>query len=93
MINNHCFFYKIVGKSSSALEVHVVGKPSMPYDRLTVTNLSKTGCRLNWQPPKDDGGLPIEYIVEKFTAHSDSWGAHVRYSGAHLKAYEYIFLK
>jgi hypothetical protein len=71
-----CTATNMEGKSSSALEVRVVGKPSMPYDRLTVTNLSKTGCRLNWQPPKDDGGLPIEYIVEKFTAHSDSWGVH-----------------
>ena len=71
------FFQYFVGKSSCAIEINVVSKPSMPDDRLLVCNISKTGCRLNWQPPKDNGGLPIEYIIEKFTAQSDSWAVFV----------------
>ena len=57
----------------------MVGKPAMPEDRLMVSNVSKTGCRVSWQAPKDNGGLPIEYIIEKFTAQSDSWAIHVRF--------------
>ena len=65
------------GKASCAIEICVVGRPSMPNDRLLVSNVSKTGCRLNWQAPLDNGGLPIEYIIEKYTAQSDSWAVHV----------------
>ena len=51
----------------------------MPEDRLMISNVSKTGCRVMWQAPKDNGGLPIEFIIEKFTAHTDSWAIHVSF--------------
>jgi len=71
-----CTATNMEGKSSCAIEINVVDKPSMPEDRLMVSNVSKTGCRVSWQAPKDNGGLPIEYIIEKFTAQSDSWAIH-----------------
>ena len=55
----------------------MVSKPSMPQDRLLVSNVSNTGCRLNWKAPKDDGGLPVKYVIEKFVAQADSWAVHV----------------
>ena len=72
-----CTATNMEGKASAGIEINVVGKPSMPQDRLLVSNITKTGCRLNWQLPKDDGGLPIEYIIEKYTQQSDSWTVHV----------------
>ena len=72
-----CTATNMEGKATCGVEIVVVGKPSMPDDRLLVSNISKNSCRLNWQAPKDNGGLPLEYIVEKFSAQSDSWTVHV----------------
>ena len=55
-----------------------------------ISNVSKTGCRVTWQHPKDNGGLPIEYIIEKFTAHTDSWAVHVRFF-LNLFLFRYLF--
>ena len=63
------------GKASNQLEITVVGKPSMCQDRLIVSNITQSSCRLNWEPPKDDGGLPLKYIIEKHA--NDSWTVHV----------------
>ncbi len=52
----------------------------MPQDRLLVSNVSRSGCRLTWQAPLDNGGLPIEYLVEKFVAAADAWSAHVSHA-------------
>lgn len=31
-----------------------------------MTDVHAEGCKLNWNPPADDGGQPIEkYVVEK----------------------------
>ena len=51
----------------------VVGRPSAPQDRLLVSNIHRNGCKLTWQPPADDGGLPVEYAVEKFIMHANAW--------------------
>jgi len=41
-------------------------KPSPPGGPLKVTDVHAEGCKLNWNPPADDGGQPIEkYVVEK----------------------------
>jgi hypothetical protein len=73
-----CTATNMVGKSSSNIEIKVVAKPSMPEDRLLVSNVSRGGCRLTWQPAKDNGGQHLEYVIEKFVAQSDSWSVHVR---------------
>ena len=56
----------ILGSAKASIKINVVGKPSMPEDRLLVSNIHRNGCRLNWKESKDDGGLPVEYIVEKY---------------------------
>ena len=72
-----CSATNMEGKSSCSIEVSIVAKPEMPQDRLLVSNISRSSCRLNWKAPKDDGGLPLEYIIEKYTANGDSWAVHV----------------
>ena len=66
------------GQATNQLEVSVVAKPPMCQDRLLVSNITSSSCRLTWQPPKDDGGLPLRYIIEKYTSSGDSWTVHVR---------------
>ena len=42
-------------------------KPSAPEGPLEISDVHKEGCKLKWNPPEDDGGVPItEYLVEKF---------------------------
>ena len=57
------------------LDIIVVSKPGMCDDRLLVSNVTQSSCRLTWQPPKDDGGLQLKYIVEKCS--EGNWSVHV----------------
>ena len=61
------------GAHKVSIQLIVHGRPSSPEDRLIVSNIHSSGCRLTWQASKDDGGLPLEYQVEKFIVASDSW--------------------
>ena len=46
------------------------GPPEAP----TVLDVSKTGCVVAWQPPKEDGGSPVTgYQVERCLAKTDRW--------------------
>lgn len=37
-------------------------------------NITKDGCKLKWEKPKDDGGLPItSYVVEKMDLQTGRW--------------------
>ena len=38
-----------------------------------MSNVSATGCKLSWEKSKDSGGLPLEYLIEKFCVASDAW--------------------
>ena len=73
-----CKATNMEGQATNQLEVSVVAKPPMCQDRLLVSNITSSSCRLTWQPPKDDGGLPLRYIIEKYTSSGDSWTVHVR---------------
>lgn len=42
-----------------------LGKPSRPEGPLDVSNVTKTGCKLKWKKPADDGGSPIKVIINK----------------------------
>ena len=55
-----------VGKDEATVEVTILGKPSRPEGPLQVTDVHKEGCKVKWDKPKDDGGLPITaYVLEK----------------------------
>ena len=68
-----CEASNLHGKARSTITLSVVGRPSPPEDRLVVSNISCTGCKLSWRPCKDAGGLPVEYLVETYVALADTW--------------------
>ena len=35
-------------------------------------DLRKDGCRLQWEASKSDGGVPLEYVVERFLVGAES---------------------
>ncbi|KJH43663.1 fibronectin type III domain protein [Dictyocaulus viviparus] len=54
------------GSDVHGVDVIVLGKPSAPEGPLEVSNVFEDKCDLEWKPPKDDGGMPIDhYDIEK----------------------------
>lgn len=48
--------------------------PGKPKGPLKVSDVTKKGCKLKWEKPEDDGGLPIqEYLVEKQDPTTGRW--------------------
>lgn len=63
----------IHGKDMAEVRVYVLDRPGPPQD-FEVSGIYKNGCQLNWNPPKDDGGSPIEsYTVEKLDIDTNIW--------------------
>ncbi|KAG8239130.1 hypothetical protein J437_LFUL018920 [Ladona fulva] len=62
------------GKDEATVEVIVLDKPGKPEGPLEVSDVHKEGCKLKWNKPKDDGGLPLtSYIVEKMDTATGRW--------------------
>ena len=62
-----------VGKDEATVEVNILGKPGKP-DSIQVSDVRKDGCKVKWDKPKDDGGLPISgYVVEKMEVGTGKW--------------------
>lgn len=62
------------GKDSVEVKVTVIDKPSAPQGPLTPKNISATEVGLDWKPPLDDGGVPIEkYVIEKMDEATGRW--------------------
>lgn len=78
-LRKHSGVYKIVatnqhGRDEAEVSITVISKPGKPEGPLEVSGIHKEGCKLNWKPPKDDGGVPVEgYIVEKFDPDMGLW--------------------
>ena len=53
----------------------------MKNRNLKTVVIFRSGCRLTWGACKDDGGLPVEYVVEKFVAAADAWSKAGQVSG------------
>lgn len=54
--------------------IHFLAKPSKPEGPLEIEDVTAKGCKLKWQPPKDDGGTPLEgYQVEKLDVLTGRW--------------------
>lgn len=63
----HCLYY-------TNIEVFQKGKPTKPKGPLDVSNVHDTGCKLKWDAPEDDGGMPIkEYEIEKMDLATGKW--------------------
>ena len=51
-----------------------VDKPSAPQGPLEATETTPNAIKLQWKPPKDDGGARIEhYVLEKRPKGSNKW--------------------
>ena len=62
------------GKDEANVEVVVIDKPGTPGGPLKATNVHADGLTLEWNPPADDGGVPVEhYIVEKMDEATGRW--------------------
>lgn len=62
------------GKDEASIEILVLDKPSKPEGPLKVSDVHKEGCTLKWNPPLDDGGVPLEhYVVEKMDTETGRW--------------------
>lgn len=62
------------GTDEATVEVIILDKPSKPEGPLEVSDVHKEGCKLQWNKPKDDGGLPLTaYIVEKMDVATGRW--------------------
>ncbi|KAF0296563.1 Twitchin [Amphibalanus amphitrite] len=62
------------GEDEASIQIVVISKPSAPEGPLEVSDVHKEGCKLNWKPPADDGGEPIEgYVIEKFDPDVGVW--------------------
>uniref|UniRef100_A0A0K0CTJ0 non-specific serine/threonine protein kinase n=1 Tax=Angiostrongylus cantonensis TaxID=6313 RepID=A0A0K0CTJ0_ANGCA len=75
----HAGKYTLTAKNSNGTDTHsveviVLGKPSAPEGPLEVSNVFEDKCDLEWKPPKDDGGVPIDhYEVEKLDMATGRW--------------------
>lgn len=62
------------GKDSADVEVIVIDKPGAPGGPLKAKNVHADGLTLEWNPPADDGGTPVEhYVVEKMDEATGRW--------------------
>lgn len=75
----HTGTYKIYAENSSGsdeapVEIIILDRPGKPEGPLEVSDVHKEGCKLKWNKPKDDGGLPLtSYVVEKQDTATGRW--------------------
>lgn len=62
------------GHDEASLEITVLDKPGKPEGPLRISDVHKEGCKLKWNPPLDDGGVPIDhYLIEKMDVETGRW--------------------
>ncbi|XP_052558447.1 immunoglobulin-like and fibronectin type III domain-containing protein 1 isoform X22 [Tympanuchus pallidicinctus] len=74
-----CGDYKVRLKNDSGildidLKVEVIDKPQRPAGPLKIVESSANDVTIQWNPPKDDGGKPVQnYIIEKQQVGKSDW--------------------
>ncbi|NXN08467.1 IGFN1 protein, partial [Indicator maculatus] len=74
-----CGDYKVRLKNDSGvleinLKLLVVDKPQPPEGPLKVVESSADSITIEWKPPRDDGGKPLQrYLVERQQAGKNEW--------------------
>lgn len=62
------------GTDEATININILDKPSPPEGPLEVSDVHADRVKLSWNPPKDDGGLPIEnYMIEKMDVDTGRW--------------------
>lgn len=75
----HAGVWKIIatnssGKDEAEVNINVLGKPTKPKGPLNVSDVFEDRMTLEWQPPDDDGGTPIDhYDIEKLDPATGQW--------------------
>lgn len=54
------------GTDKCDVDVIVLGKPTAPEGPLVVDDVHEDHCTLEWKPPEDDGGVPIDHVNTTF---------------------------
>ncbi|NXI64604.1 IGFN1 protein, partial [Anseranas semipalmata] len=76
-----CGDYKVRLKNDSGvldidLKVEVTDKPQPPAGPMKILESSANDITIQWKPPKDDGGKPVQsYIVERQQVGKSDWVA------------------
>lgn len=74
------------GHDEASIEVAILDKPGKPEGPLRISDVHKEGASLKWNPPLDDGGVPIDhYNVEKMDMETGRWVPAGRSKEPHLK--------
>ncbi|XP_042743073.1 immunoglobulin-like and fibronectin type III domain-containing protein 1 isoform X4 [Lagopus leucura] len=74
-----CGDYKVRLKNDSGildidLKVEVIDKPQRPAGPLKIVESSANDVTIQWNPPKDDGGKPVQnYVIEKQQVGKSDW--------------------
>ncbi|XP_048354061.1 immunoglobulin-like and fibronectin type III domain-containing protein 1 isoform X21 [Sphaerodactylus townsendi] len=74
-----CGDYKVKLKNDSGsleatLKLVVLDKPQPPVGPIEVVDTSTSGITIQWKPPKDDGGKPVQrYIIERQQVGRKTW--------------------
>jgi hypothetical protein len=58
------------GKDEAEVEITVLSAPGKPGGPLTVSDVTKSGCKVAWKKPEDDGG---QYLLTLLL-----YGLHIR---------------
>lgn len=59
---------------SNLITFYYTDRPSAPMGPLKVSEVYAEGCKLDWQPPPDDGGCPIDhYVIEQLDEATGRW--------------------
>ncbi|GAU87381.1 hypothetical protein RvY_00244-2 [Ramazzottius varieornatus] len=62
------------GSDTAEVEVVVLGRPSRPEGPITIPETTDKSIKMKWNPPKDDGGMPIDkYVIEKQDPKTGNW--------------------
>lgn len=73
------------GHDEASITVTILDKPGKPEGPLRITDVHKEGASLKWNPPLDDGGVPIDhYAVEKMDMDTGRWVPAGRCKEPHL---------
>ena len=53
-------------------------------DRLIVSEVSASSCKLSWQASRNTGGLPLDYLVERLAVADGTWVKAAATTSTHI---------
>ena len=53
-------------------------------DRLIVSEVTASSCKLSWQASRNTGGLPLDYLVERLAVADGTWVKAAATTSTHI---------